>query len=143
MSQYTVEHRLVTECDVYKATDILWSQNQIIREQHPFLTYRKLLIQETEGEEGLLCFYGTEFVGALVIGELGPDSHFPGEGRVVFYTVASRFHPQATRLLYRYLSQLVKEGGGSWYQTTRRVSETEFKSKYRRVHNGTESGVLN
>ena len=136
MSRYIVEHRPIFEADVYKAADILWSENPIIREQHEFLTYRNLLIQETVGEEGLVCYHDGFLVGALVIGELGPDSHFRGEGRVVYYTVVSNAHPQATRLLYRYLVNLIREKGGSWYQTTRRVSESEFHSKYRRIHYG-------
>lgn len=119
---------------MYKATDILWSENPIIRLQHEFCAYRELLLQETVGEEGLLCHHNGYLVGALVIGLLGPDSHFPGEGRIVYYTVVSNAHPQATRLLYRYLVNLIREKGGSWYQTTHRVSESEFHSKYRRLH---------
>lgn len=137
MSLYSVEHRPVREVDVYMAADILWSQNQLIRDQGiPWVQYRSLLIQETEGSEGLLCYVDGLFVGALVIGPLGPDSHFPGEGRIVYYTVVDRYHPRATRLLYRYLVNLILEKGGSWYQTTRRVSETEFHSKYRRIPHG-------
>lgn len=137
MSQYSVEHRPVHEADVYKAADILWSENQLIRDQGiPWTNYRDLLIQETEGEEALVCYCGQSLVGALVIGPLGPDSHFPGEGRIVYYSVTSQSHPKATRLLYRYLVNLIREKGGSWYQTTRRVSETEFHSKYRSIHNG-------
>lgn len=139
MSQYTVEHRAITETDVYMATDILWSQNQLIREQMPFLTYRKLLIQELEGMNGLLCYCDGHLVGAFAIGPLEPDFHFPGNGIVVYSSMISRFYPKATRLLYRYLVQLVKDGGGSWYQTTRRVSEIEFHSKYRRIANGQKS----
>ena len=133
MSRYTVEHRPITECDVYMAADILYSQHPLVRAQ-PWPLYRDLLIKETVDADGLVCWCDGHFVGALVIGDLDMDSHFPGTGIIVYYSVVSMFHPQATRLLYRYLSQLVKEGGGSWYQTTRRVSEFEFHSKFRRIH---------
>lgn len=136
MSQYIVDHRTITESDVYMAVDILWSQNQLIREQMPFLTYRKLLIQELEGTDGLLCYCDGYLVGAFAIGPLEPDFHFPGNGIVVYSSMISRFYPKATRLLYRSLVALVKQGDGSWYQTTRRVSDVEFHSKYRRIANG-------
>lgn len=135
MSQYTVEHRPVKELDVYLAADILYAYHPLVRVQ-PWPLYRNLLVEETVGMPGLVCYCDNRFVGALVTGGLSLDSHFPGMGVVVYYSVTHPDHPKATRLLYRYLSQLVKEGGGSWYQTTRRVSETEFKSKYRRIHNG-------
>ena len=119
---------------MWKTVDILWSEQAIIRKQHPFVYYRDLLTQETAGEEGLICSYDGRLVGILAIGALGPDSHFPGEGRIVHYAAVSRSHPQATRLLYRYLVNLIREKGGSWYQTTRRVSEFEFHTKFRRIH---------
>lgn len=134
MSQYTVEHRPITVADVYKAADILWSENPVVRGAHPFERYRGLLINEVRGEQGLVCTYKGHLVGALVIGDLDYDSHFPGTGIIVYYQTISMFHPQATRLLYRSLAHLVKDGGGSWYQTTRRVSESEFTSKFRRIH---------
>lgn len=132
MSQYTVEHRPVEELDVYYAADILYSHHPLVRKQ-PWPLYRDLLMKETVGEQALLCYCGDHFVGAVVIGELDYDSHFPGKGIIVYYSVTHPDHPQATRLLYRYLVQLVKDGGGSWYQTGRRISEFEFHSKYRRI----------
>lgn len=135
MSQYIVEHRPITEVDVYCAADVLYAYYPLVRAQ-PWPFYRDLLLQETVGSEGLVCTLDGQFVAALVIGELGPDSHFPGEGRVVYYSVASPAFPKATRLLYRYLVNLIREKGGSWYQTTRRVSESEFHSKYRRIAHG-------
>lgn len=135
MSQYTVEHRPIKEVDAYISADILYAYHPLVRAQ-PWPLYRDLLIEETVGLPGLVCYCDGRLAGVLVLGDLSLDSHFPGKGIVVYYSLTHPDHPQATRLLYRYLSQLVKEGGGSWYQTTRRVSETEFKSKYRRIHNG-------
>lgn len=134
MSQYTVEHRALTEADVYMAADILYSQHRMIRATHPWPRYRDLLVEEVVGAEGLVCYCDGRLVGALAVGEMGYDSHFPGKGLVVHYTMTCQYHPKATRLLYRYLVQLVKDGGGSWYQTGRRISEFEFKSKFRRIH---------
>lgn len=124
---------------MYCAADILWSEHALIRDQMPFVRYRALLIQELVGMHGLLCYCNGYLVAALAVGDLGPDFHFPGTGIVVYSSMTSRFHPQATRLLYRSLVALVKQGGGSWYQTTRRVSDVEFHSKYRRIHNGQDS----
>lgn len=122
--------------DIYLAADILWSYYPTVRNAHPFPRYRGQLINETRGEDGLLCYLGDYLVGALVISRLDWDSHFPGKGIIVHYSVTNPDHPKATRLLYRYLVNLIREKGGSWYQTTRRVSETEFHSKYRSIHNG-------
>lgn len=132
MSQYTVEHRPITELDVYLAADILYAFHPLVRAQ-PWPLYRDLLIKETVGEQGVVCYCNGRFAGAIVIGELDYDSHFPGKGIIVYYSVTHPDHPKATRLLYRYLVQLVKDGGGSWYQTGRRISEFEFHSKYRRI----------
>lgn len=134
MSQYTVEHRPISVKDIYLAADILWAYYPMVRGAHPFNRYRGQLINETRGEQGLVCYLEDRLVGALVIGKLDYDSHFPGQGITVYYSVTNPDHPQATRLLYRYLVNLIREKGGSWYQTTRRVSESEFHSKYRRLH---------
>lgn len=135
LSQYSVTyHKELTETPVYHCTDILWSENPLIREQHDFLTYRGLLLEEVVGQEGLVCTCNGFTVGAIVFSELTMDSHFPGWGRIVLYSVTSRFHPQATLLLYRELTNAIRRQGGEWYQTTSRISDTEFKSKYRRIH---------
>lgn len=139
MSRYTVEFRTIQEVDVYHAADILWSEHALIRKQMPFVQYRDLLIADLVHADGLLCYCDGRLVAALAVGRLGPDFHIAGTGVIVYSTMTSRFHPKATRLLYRSLVALVKQGGGSWYQTTRRVSDVEFHSKYRRIANGQES----
>lgn len=136
MSQYTLEYRVINATDAWLAADILYSQHPMIRDQHPWPHYRTLLTNELVGITGLLCYCDGFLVGALALGELAEDYHIAGKGIIVYASMTHKLYPKATRLLYRYLTQIVKDGGGSWYQTTRRVSEFEFHSKYRRVPHG-------
>ena len=136
MSQYSVSyHPELNEVPVHHCADILWSYFPLVRETGgDYLTYRDNLENEVVGEQGLVCTCNGLTVGALVFGDVGPDSHFPGLGSIVYYTVVNPDHPQATLLLYRELSDMIRREGGQWYQTTRRISATEFTSKYRRIH---------
>ncbi|BEQ12891.1 hypothetical protein Ep4_032 [Pseudomonas phage Ep4] len=138
MSPYHVEHHGgLSEVPVYHCADILWSENPLIRNTgHTFRAYRDLLVNEVVGSEGLVCTCNGFTVGAIVIGPQGMDSHFPGLGRIVYYSVTSKRHPGATVALYRALTALLVAEGSEWYQTSRRRSLTEFTSKFRRVHRG-------
>ena len=138
MSPYHVEyHERLPSLQVYHCTDILWSENPLVRDTgHDFVTYLNLLMDEVVGSEGLVCTCNGFTVGAIVIGPQSMDSHFPGLGRIVYYSVTSKRHPGATVALCRALTALLADEGSEWYQTTRRRSLTEFTSKFRRVHHG-------
>lgn len=141
MSQYNVEHwHDAFYEDVEACCRIMWGQQPYPSQHWPnFSTYYRAVLEDGATDMGsIVCRRDGFVVGALSIGDLETNSHFPGTGIIVYNTVVDQRYPQATRLLYRYLIQMIQAGGGSWYQTTRRVSEFEFSSKFRRVHNGQE-----
>lgn len=137
MSQYIVEqfHDASYE-DVEACCRIMWAEQEFPSKHWPnFSTYYRSVLDDGAVDlPSIVCRADGVLVGAMSIGELTTDSHFPGKGIIVYNIVVDSAHPRVTRLLYRYLIDLLREGGGSWYQTTRRVSETEFQSKFRRIH---------
>jgi hypothetical protein len=101
---------------------------------YPWPEYLPLAVQASEGLPCIVCTCNGNLVGALTLGDIGPDPHIAGEGVIVYNTVTHPEHPKATLLMYRFLIDLLRTAGASWYQTTSRISETEFTSKYRRLH---------
>lgn len=139
MSQYNVERWPDSSySDVRAACQIMWAQQPFPSKHHKcFLDYFQAVLNDGAEElPSIVCSLAGHFKGGLSIGHLTSDSHFPGKGIIVYNTVVDQAHPEVTRLLYRSLIQKLKAEGGSWYQTTRRVSETEFSFKFRRIHNG-------
>lgn len=142
MSQYTVEFCEDTSFgDVADSCVLMWTQQEYPRKhwKRPWDYYQAVLEDGAQELPSIVCRLDNHFVGGLSIGDLSTDSHMPGKGIIVYNTVVDSEHPKVTRLLYRYLIELIREGGGSWYQTTRRVSEFEFHSKYRRIPHGQKS----
>lgn len=139
MSQYNIEHyHDASYHDVMVACRIMWAQQPFPSKHHNSFSeyFRAVLDDGAEELPSIVCLFDDKLVGALSIGYLTSDSHFPGKGIIVYNTVVDQAHPEVTRLLYRSLIQKLKAEGGAWYQTTRRVSETEFSFKFRRIHNG-------
>lgn len=139
MSQYRTDHWHDSNyLDVQAACRIMWEQQPFPSRHHTtFMDYYHAVLNDGAEElPSIVCRLDGKFVGGLSIGHLTSDSHFPGKGIIVYNTVVDRAHPEVTRLLYRSLIQKLKAEGGAWYQTTRRVSETEFSFKFRRIHNG-------
>jgi len=139
LSQYSVKiwHDSALS-DVEDACRIMWEQQPFPSTHHcSFQQYFQAVLNDgAESCPSIVCHLAGHFKGGLSIGHLTSDSHFPGKGIIVYNTVVDQAHPEVTRLLYRSLIQKLKAEGGSWYQTTRRVSETEFSFKFRRIHNG-------
>ncbi len=139
MSQYTVErwHDAVFQ-DIQACCRIMWAEHPYPSKH--FSTFEEyftaILADGTEDLPSIVCRLDGVLVGAMSIDHIGTNSHFPGTGCIVYNTVVASAHPQATRLLYRALIQHIRDGGGQWYHTTRRVSESEFSSKFRRIPNG-------
>lgn len=139
MSPYSIDHWHDSFLsDVEDACRIMWAQQPFPSKHHTSFSeyFRAVLDDGAEELPSIVCRLDGKFVGGLSIGYLTSDSHFPGKGIIVYNTVVDQAHPEVTRLLYRSLIQKLKAEGGSWYQTTRRVSETEFSFKFRRIHNG-------
>lgn len=139
MSQYNIEHwQDSSYSDVMGACRIMWAQQPFPSKHHSTfaLYFQAVLNDGAEELPSIVCYLNDVFVGGLSIGHLTSDSHFPGKGIIVYNTVVDQAHPEVTRLLYRSLIQKLKAEGGAWYQTTRRVSETEFSFKFRSIHNG-------
>lgn len=135
MSQYYVEYKAAAPfADVWDAALIMYRTATWPSKHFPWYNYQKLALAAAEGLPCIVCYKDGVLVGALTIGDLDEDPHIPGRGIIVYNTVVHPDHPQATRLLYRFLVELIKRAGGEWYQTTSRIGETEFKSKFRRIH---------
>lgn len=139
MSQYIVEqfHDASYE-DVEACCRIMWAEHEFPSKHWPnFSTYYRAVLDDGAVDlPSIVVRLDGALVGALSYGHLATDSHMCGTGTIVYNTVVDSAHPQATRLLYRSLIQIIRDGGGHWYQTTRRVSEFEFTSKFRRISLG-------
>lgn len=134
MSQYVVTyHEKTTPADAEAVARIMYDHHHWPAYHFTWLEYMYLAVPDACELSSLVCTCNGIVVGGLSVGRTMQDSSFPGMGVVVYNAAVHPDHPRATRLLYRTLRSMLKDIGADWYHTTARLSETEYRSKFRRV----------
>lgn len=134
MSQYEVTVEAASYAACKDAARIMYDYTPYPKMFFTWEEYAELVVNDAGGLPSILCRFDGELVGALTIGDVVRDSSISGTGVVVYNAVVHPGHPTATRLMYRFLVNRLREVGAQWYHTTARLSATEYRSKFRRVH---------
>lgn len=98
--------------------------------------YLRRVVQDSSGHPCIVAFRDNWFCGGMTVTELGTDSHMPGTGRFVLNVVAHPFEAGATEAMFSHFKRLLRDEEAAWYQITKRVSELEFRSYFRRLRYG-------
>lgn len=127
---FRVELRLATEADAYCAADCMWACYPWPKQRFEWLEYRGLVVEEVTGRDAFILYRGDLQVGwAAVLGAVD-DIHLPGLGMHVVHLVTRPDYSGASAFLLRHLLAYARKNNLAWINTTNRISELEFRSKF-------------
>lgn len=141
MSLYRVEyHEITPEVFLECAADIMyqwyeWPSKHFPQEDE----YRSRVVADSSGLPCIVAFRNDWFAGGMTISEPSTDSHFPGTGRYLLNVVTHPMEVGATQAMFGVLMRMLRQERADWLHITRRLSETEFRSTFRRLRHGQES----
>lgn len=117
-----------------EAGSIMYEYAEFPAKHFPTLEdYLARVCADSFGLPCILAFRDHWFCGGMTISNLSHDSHLPGKGRAVLDVVAHPFEVGATEAMFGHLKRMLREEQADWLTITRRVSELEFSTKYRRL----------
>lgn len=135
MSPYKAICRDATVDDAAHAAWCMWWQQEYPRKYWNSVNeYFDVVLPETVELPCMILMYGDIQVAWLTY-IVSTDMHYPGLGAVVYHMVVDNRYPGALRALMKAFKDLADGVGCEWYQTTRRVNDTTYESKFKRLFN--------
>lgn len=141
MSLYRVEYQRDTpEEHLREAGKIMWDWAEFPSKHFPDIQdYLARVCDDSWGLPSIVAFRGDWFCGGMTITEPSTDSHLPGIGRYILNIVAHPMEVGATEAMFQHFKRMLRQEGADWYQITKRVSELEFRTQFRRLGRGLEA----
>lgn len=138
MCLYRVEYQRHTPWEhLREAGRIMWDWGEYPSKHFPNIEdYLARVCEDSYELPSIVAFRGDWFCGGMTITEPTTDSHLPGIGRYVLNIVAHPMEVGVTEAMFSHFKRTLRNEEADWYQITKRVSELEFRTHFRRLHRG-------